>query len=125
MSSKKMSADDPELRSFERRYQRLRRGLARIGYLLNGSLVVRKTVCGQPTCRCHKGVRFHHGPYYWWTSKIAGKTVTVILSDQEGKLYVTWVKNRRRVEAILKQMYRVSAQVARAMFGQPPPWFRK
>ena len=109
---------------YERQYRKLRRELAGIGYLMKGSLQVRRTLCGYAACRCHTGGRFRHGPYYWWTSKIGGKTVTVVLPEAEGKLFVAWAKNRRQLQAILKKMYRVSAHVAGATLGRPPPWIR-
>lgn len=109
----------------EREYRRLCRQLAGLGYIMKGSLQTRRTSCGYPRCRCRKGGRFGHGPYYWWTSKIGGKTVTVVLTLEEGKLFSAWVTNRKRLDRTVEKMHRVSAQVARAKLGRPPPWFRR
>lgn len=105
-------------------YQELRRELSQIGYLVKGSIQVRRMLCGQAACRCHKNPRYRHGPYYWWTSKVAGKTVTVILPKEEGELYHEWAKNRQRLEALIEKMYQLSARVAKGRFHRPPPSLR-
>jgi hypothetical protein len=105
-------------------YRRLLRELAGIGYIIKGSVQIRRTVCGKSSCHCRKGARFRHGPYYWWTSKIAGKTVTCILPKEEGELYILWARNRQKLEAVVEQMLRLSARVASKASIDPPPWFR-
>jgi hypothetical protein len=105
-------------------YQELRRELARIGYLVKGSVQVRRMLCGQAACRCRQNPRYRHGPYYWWTSKVGGKTVTAILPKEEGELYLAWAKNRQRLEALLEKMYQLSARVAKGKFRRPPPSLR-
>src|ERR1700682_1349137 len=115
MASKKKLASGGKVRNgtpIAPDYQELRRELARIGYLVKGSIQVRRMLCGQATCRCHKDLRYRHGPYYWWTSKVGGKTVTVVLPKEEGELYLRWAKNRQRLEALIEKMYRLSARIA-------------
>lgn len=121
MSSKKRSSDRRPLRA----YRSLQRRLARIGFMVKGSIQLRWTVCGYARCRCHKGGRSRHGPYYWWTTKVRGKTITWVLSREEGKLYLAWARNRQRLEGIVEEMFRVSAKIAQARLGRPPPWFRR
>lgn len=106
-------------------YRELRQRLARIGYVVKGSVQIRRIPCGQAACRCHRDPRYRHGPYYWWTSKIGGKTVTSVLPEDEGKLYLTWAKNRQRLEAVVEKMYRLSARVAQDKFRRPPPSLRR
>jgi len=52
-----------------------------------------------------------HGPYYQWTRKVRGKTVTVRLTQQEAELLETWIANGRRLDRLLDQMQRVSLRV--------------
>lgn len=113
------------LQAYERAYRRLARQLGSLGYILKGSVQVRRTQCGYAACRCHRAPRFRHGPYYWWTSKLGGKTVTWVLSEEEEKFYLAWARNRQRLERIVEEMYRVSAKVAQAKTGQPPPSLRR
>ncbi len=127
MASKKKLASGGKVRNgtpIAPDYQELRRELARIGYLVKGSIQVRRMLCGQATCRCHKDLRYRHGPYYWWTSKVGGKTVTVVLPKEEGELYLRWAKNRQRLEALIEKMYRLSARIAQDKFRRPPPSLR-
>jgi hypothetical protein len=127
MASKKkreLGGRSPHDASLTPDYQELRQELARIGYLVKGSVQVRRMLCGQAACRCHKDPRYRHGPYYWWTSKVGGKTVTAILPKEEGELYLAWAKNRQRLEALIEKMYRLSARVAQDRFRRPPPSLR-
>lgn len=49
-----------------------------------------------------------HGPYYQWTRKVRGKTVTVRVGEGEAKLLKEWIKNGRRFHKIVGEMERVS-----------------
>lgn len=60
--------------------------------------------CGTPGCGCHTTTAKLHGPYYQWTRKVRGKTVTVRLSAQQAKLVQAWIANGRRLDRIIAQM---------------------
>jgi hypothetical protein len=49
----------------------------------------------QPGCRCHADPSQPHGPYYQWTAKVAGKTVTRWLSEHQASRYEQWIGNGR------------------------------
>ena len=61
--------------------------LAAIGFCLPGTLTARRTRCSSPGCRCRSEPPLLHGPYYSWTRKIAGKTVTRTLSPAQAERY--------------------------------------
>jgi hypothetical protein len=92
----------------EERYAELKQSIAELGYFRYGSLVRRFMPCGKPGCRCQASPPELHGPYYQWTRKIAGKTVTVRLTREQAKLLETWIRNGRRLDRLLAQMQRVS-----------------
>ena len=92
----------------QKRYTQLKRSLAELGYFRYGSLLRRFMPCGKPGCRCQAVPPELHGPYYQWTRKVAGKTVTVRLTKQQATLLETWISNGRRLDRILAQMQRVS-----------------
>ena len=95
--------------NYERkRYEDLKRAIADIGLIRRGSLVRRFMPCGKPGCRCQTDPPQLHGPYYQWTRKVRGKTVTVRLSEAEARLFAEWIGNDRRLRKILAQMERVS-----------------
>lgn len=86
-----------------RRCQRLRARLARIGWVLQGTI----------TQRCDDRVppgRPPRGPYPQWTFKRDGKTVTVNLAPAQAKLYQRAIEENRRVEALLGELRALSRQ---------------
>lgn len=102
----------------EKAYAKLQRELSRTGFLWVGTVLRQYHVCGKPGCRCRRGGRFRHGPYSVWTRKIRGKTVTRMLSEEEGRLYMTWIENRRRPDRTIDRMLKISKLVARLMLSQ-------
>ena len=64
------------LAGYQRRYRELAAELADLGYIAAGSITQRSTRCGTPSCRCHADPPQLHGPYWQWTAKVNGKTVT-------------------------------------------------
>lgn len=107
------------LRACECRYDRLRRRLAGIGYLAAGTITVSRLPCGNPDCRCRRGARFRHGPYYYWTTKVEGKTVSKLLKPEEARLYLHWITNRRRLDRTVQAMLEVSRDVAAVLLSRP------
>ncbi len=85
-------------------------GLVR--FLASGSLVRRFTVCGKPGCRCQAQPPQRHGPYWQWTRKVAGKTVTRRLSTDEARLFRKWLGDRQRLKRTLAAMEEVSDKAA-------------
>jgi hypothetical protein len=45
-----------------------------------------------------------HGPYWWWTRKVNGKTVTRILTAEQYREYAPWFDNARRLRALLSEL---------------------
>jgi hypothetical protein len=125
MSSTNKHPTHGRLAELDRAYRILCRRVARAGYVIKGTVTVQRLTCGQPTCRCHKSARWRHGPYYYWTTKVAGKTVGWVLSQEEGRLYIAWARNRQRLDRLIERMYDVSGKVATMRLGKKPPWLRR
>lgn len=96
------------------RYDRLRRSLAVIGFVCKGSMVRRHMPCGRSGCRCAEGPDNWHGPYYQWTRKVRGKTITVRLTPEEAQLMSSYVRNDRQLRRIVAQMRAISLKVVQA-----------
>jgi len=92
----------------QKRYDLLKRSIGELGYFRYGSLTRRFMPCGKPGCRCQAVPPELHGPYYQWTRKVDGKTVTVRLTRSQARLLDTWIAQGRRLDRILAQMQRVS-----------------
>src|SRR5450755_834276 len=71
------------LADYEKRYRELAAQLATIGLIHSGSVTRRYTRCATPGCKCHADPPQPHGPYYQWTTKNNGKTVTRRLNETE------------------------------------------
>jgi len=112
------------------RYNRLRRCLAKIGFVCKGSMIRRYMPCGQPRCRCARGSDYWHGPYYQWTWKVKGKTVTVRLTREEATLMGSYVRNDRQLRRVVAQMRVISLRVVQAQIkavsrqGKPRKWMQ-
>lgn len=112
-TSRTSSAKDhaEALRTSKQRYSELKQELQHVGFLCVGSLQTRYLTCGNPGCRCHQDPDKRHGPYHYWTRKVNGRTVTVMLKEQQVPLYREWIENNRRLEKLVQEMRRISAQM--------------
>ena len=99
------------LERYERAYRALAAELAGIGFISQGSVVVRYTTCGKAGCRCQEDPPRRHGPYYQWSRAVAGKTVNRRLSERETELYRGWIANRRRLEEVVARIGMVTAEI--------------
>ena len=92
--------------------QRIGERLAQLGFALPGTLLVRSHVCGKPNCRCMADPPRPHGPFQQWTRKIAGKTVTRRLTDDQVARYGPWFDNARRARELLTELEALSLRIA-------------
>jgi hypothetical protein len=102
------------LRASEQRYRELKQRLQDVGFVCVGSLQTRYLPCGNPSCRCHQDPAKRHGPYHYWTRKVKGRTITVLLKQEQVPLYREWIQNNRHLEDLVQEMRRISAQVLSA-----------
>jgi hypothetical protein len=106
------------LADYEQRYHKLAAQLATIGLIHSGSVTRRYTRCGTPGCKCHADPPQPHGPYYQWTAKINGKTVTRRLTENEADLYQEWIDNDRQLRHLIQQMREVAAKATELKLKQ-------
>lgn len=106
----------------EKRYTALKQSLADLGPIRRGTVLHRLAKCGKPGCRCHADPPQLHGPYYNWTRKVKGKTVTVRVTEEQAQLLNQWIANARRMDEILVEMTRVSERITEPLLqaaGKP------
>ncbi len=84
--------------SLQHEYDRLRKGLARTGYISQGSVLDRSTL--RPP---RSG--------YQWTRKVAGKTITVALSGQQFEAFSQAVENERDLWKTIRKMEKLSRRI--------------
>lgn len=96
--------------SLQQEYDRLRKSLAQIGYISQGSVLDRSTL--RPP---RSG--------YQWTRKVADKTITVALSNQQFEAFSQAVENERNLWKTIRKMEKLSRRILFA--GSPHTGRRK
>ena len=86
--------------------------LASLGLALPGTLIQRHVRCGKPGCRCHADPPVLHGPYWQWTRKTGGKTITRLVSDDQLDDYRQWLDNHRRLRALVAELEALTLAIA-------------
>jgi len=84
---------------------------ATAGYALPGTLTVRSYPCGKHDCRCHADPARWHGPYAEWTRKIAGKTVTRRLTQDQLAEYQPLFDNAKKLRSLLAELQDLTMQI--------------
>ncbi|MGH9292244.1 MAG: DUF6788 family protein [Acidimicrobiales bacterium] len=98
-----MSASEPA-----RRRREALAAIGRLGPCLPGTVTERTTACASPGCRCHSDPALRHGPYWIWTRKVSGKTVSKNLSAAQAQRYRSWLKNKRRLDELVAELEQLS-----------------
>jgi hypothetical protein len=97
-----------QLKAYEDELKALAAKLADVGFMAQGSVVHRYTRCTAPGCRCNGDPPQPHGPYWQWSTAVAGKTITRRITEAQALLYKEWIANRRQALAILAEIEEVS-----------------
>ncbi len=106
----------PKPPSPERRRE-LSSQIAKIDYILPGTINIVMNRCGKPRCACHSDPPRLHGPYITWTRKVSGKTVTRRLTAEQAERYRPWFENNRRLRALISELEALSLQAAEQAEG--------
>lgn len=99
---------EKELRVYQKKYERIKARIQKIGFISKGSLSERRLPCGNPNCCCHKDPTKKHGPYYQLSWKEKGKTISHFLAPENVRLYRGWIDNRRKLLKLIGEMEAVS-----------------
>lgn len=120
-----MSTSLPMKEDFWQDFHALQRALSHVGYFRRGTLLKRFMPCGKPGCACQASPPRLHGPYYQWTRKVEGKTVTVRLTPEQADLLATWIANGHEMDRIIAEMKRLSLLATDPILKELPPPVRK
>lgn len=121
-SSKKQELSDyrQQVRAVQAERQALEAALMGIEPLVEGCLVVVRTVCGKAGCRCKTSKQWRHGPYLHLSLLRKGKTSTIHLPkewEEEVKAGVEAARRFRKARlqwrALQKRMEKLWRQVER------------
>jgi hypothetical protein len=89
-------------------YAQIKKLIGEVGLFCRGTVLKLLLPCGKPGCRCQTTPPKLHGPYYRWTRKVDGKTVTRQVRADQAKLLRQYIANGRRLDAALKKLEQIS-----------------
>ena len=84
---------------------------AQIGFVLQGTITERSITAEDIKNPKKQKV---YGPYYQWTWKERGKTVTFNLSKSQIKIYQRAINDNRKMENIISEMRTLSFEILEA-----------
>jgi hypothetical protein len=106
-----------ELSKLYERYEKLKKEVGHLGLVAQGTITLRQINKPDPVDRRRKKT---YGPYFQWTMKIKGRTVTVNLARTQAREFKKAIANQRKLESTLRQMRAVSLQILnRSTVGVP------
>jgi len=77
--------------------------ISKLDYILTGTILKKFSMCGKENCICKKDKKNWHGPYYIWTRKESGKTITKSLTSTQVKFCLEAISNRKKLNKIIDQ----------------------
>ncbi|MEO8361558.1 MAG: DUF6788 family protein [Vicinamibacteria bacterium] len=105
---------DP-LAGLEKEREEVLKEISRIGDMRKGSITETYRCCGKPTCACQASDHAGHGPYFAFTTKVDGKTMTVQLraGSRLGK-FQREVDTYRQFRALSDKLIEVNGSICEA-----------
>lgn len=106
------------LRAHRQRYEQEKEKLQNLGFVVPGSVQARYQECGKASCHCHTHPAERHGPYYYWTRKVKGKTVGRMLTQEEFEIYREWIDNNRTLTRLVRTLQQISGRALAVVTGR-------
>jgi len=101
-----------EIKRLEKVREGICRDIAALGDMRKGSVSVVQRPCNKKACGCRREGHPGHGPYYYWTYKQDGKTVTHQFTEgKELRKVVEEIDNYKRFRALVKEMIEVNEKL--------------
>jgi hypothetical protein len=96
------------IQRLQQRYEMLKAKIAHIGLIQVGTITKRVDRRDSPTS---PGGKRDYGPYYQWTFKRSGKTVTKNLTKYQAKEYGKAIANYRNLQKNIIEMRKISLKI--------------
>ena len=84
--------------------------IANLDYIVTGTIMKKYGPCGKEGCRCAKAKKNWHGPYYIWTRKENGKTITKSLTAAQEQFCRKAIGNMKKLKTLIERWKRESAK---------------
>lgn len=108
-----MRQNQERLQSLEQKYENVKKEIQNLGYIISGTIIKRQYRCGKQTCRCCQDPTRLHGPYYHWTRKIKGKTVSINLDKKTAESLSEYIQNNRKLRELIDSLHHISGEMVK------------
>ncbi len=88
--------------------QLLKNKISSKDWILQGTLLKQYKQCGKKNCRCHEDKKCWHGPYWIWTRKEKGKTITKTLNKSQVRMIKKSIKNLKEINILVEKWKKLS-----------------
>ena len=103
-----------EIREMEKRVEKIKSALRKVGAMRPGSLNQQRTVCGRPGCRCQDPKNPQkHGPYYQLSYVHQGKSTTRFIQKPLVPMVARQLKNFKTFTALTTEWVNLSLAIAK------------
>jgi len=99
------------MQDLEKKFNQLKKQLSEIDFFCSGSISVVYTKCGNDYCACFKDKTKKHGPYYLWSTKKNGKTISQRLSKKQVAKCLQFIRNYRKLKNLVEKMKDISMKI--------------
>jgi len=93
------------------KFDRIKDEICSISYLKKGSILKCYQTCGNPGCRCHKDKKYRHGPYWWWSTKVNGRTRSILVPEGMLSEVRSYIDNYKLLKSKIGEMEEVSEKI--------------
>ncbi len=98
--------------TLQKKIERIKRELARLGDLRPGSLSVQFNVCGSPGCRCKTSPPRKHGPYYQVSFTRKGRSGTRFVQRQHVAAVRVQLRNYARMRQLVDRWIEAATELS-------------
>jgi len=92
--------------------------IASLDYIVTGTIMKKYGPCGKEGCHCAQAKKNWHGPYYIWTRKENGKTITKSLTAVQERFCRKAISNMQKLKT---QIERWKCESAKAIGKRSRP----
>ena len=100
-----METPQATIAALQARYEKCAHSLTAIGPICQGTVIKRNDV------RQRGGKTKTYGPYYLWTRKLEGKTLSIAISEQQYDLLKQAIANQNKLDKILAKMRSLTQEI--------------
>jgi len=100
--------DEKSAQNMIKKYHKLKGSLSEIGFIQQGTILQR--TIQKKTNEKQSKIKTY-GPYYQWTRKINGKTITNNLTSSQAETYNKAIEEYKKMKNILNNMIELSSKI--------------